>query len=143
MTQSTWKASKIRKILKIRFMKKFTMLALKSQNLVSSKNWGVFVFRIDDLVNGAVQKLQRSEKRSEATKAISQLKSFVINIFFGIIAMHGRRYLVARWIYFCLLNTAFTDNTSKKNYIWNYIINKGNQKGGREKRRRKCSLNFT
>lgn len=91
------------------------MLALKSQNLVSSKNWGVFVFRIDDLVNGAVQRLQRSEKRSEATKAILQLKSFVINIFFGIIVMHGRRYLVARCIYFCLLNPAFTDNTSKKN----------------------------
>lgn len=38
-------------------------------------------------MNGAVQRLQRSEKRSEA---ILQLKSFEINIFFGMIMVHSR-----------------------------------------------------
>lgn len=42
-------------------------------------------------MNETVQTLQMNERRSEATKAILQLKSLEINIFFGVIMMHSRR----------------------------------------------------
>lgn len=72
-------------------MKIFTMFVLQSQNSGSSKNSHEFLSsELMDKWRG-LYKDWRSEKRSETTKEILQLKSCEINIFFRMIMMHGRR----------------------------------------------------
>lgn len=89
---------------------------------------GVFVFRIDGEMNGAVQRLQWSEKKSICRSKWSNFISKVLWDWYLLYNYYNvwqkRIQEIAGSICFFLLNPALTENAC---CIWNYMISKGNQ----------------